>query len=97
MVTGAPFEVEAAQVIVTVPFVREAWICVGALGGPEGVVAFDGDEGGPSPIALVAVTVKVYVSPSVRPETSVDVCELLTDVTVVGGDVVMVYRSIGLP
>jgi hypothetical protein len=40
---------------------------VGALGGVEGVIAFDGADAGEVPLAFVAVTVKVYVVPMVSP------------------------------
>ena len=41
----------------------------GAVGGPVGVTEPDAVEAGPSPAALVAVTVNVYAVPLVRPET----------------------------
>ena len=43
---------------------------VGALGVVAGVTLFDAAEAGPVPTELVAVTVKVYAVPSVRPATT---------------------------
>ena len=40
---------------------------VGASGTAPGVTLFDGADGGPVPIALVAVTVNVYAVPLVSP------------------------------
>ena len=41
---------------------------VGAPGGEfDGVTAFEGAEAGPLPLELIAVTVKVYVVPLVKP------------------------------
>ena len=40
---------------------------VGAPGTVAGVTLFDAADGGAGPIALVAVTVKVYAVPLVRP------------------------------
>ena len=42
---------------------------VGAPGTVAGVTVFDGADAGPVPTALVAVTVKVYAAPLVRPAT----------------------------
>jgi hypothetical protein len=42
---------------------------VGAPGMVAGVTALDGDDAGPVPTALVAVTVKVYEVPFVSPVT----------------------------
>jgi hypothetical protein len=42
---------------------------VGAPGTVDGVTEFDGDEVGPLPMTLVAVTVNVYAVPFVRPDT----------------------------
>jgi len=36
-----------------------------------GVTAFEGEDAGPVPFALVAVTVKVYAVPSVKPGTTI--------------------------
>jgi len=41
--------------------------------GADGVTALDGVEAGPVPMALVAVTVKVYEVPLLSPVTVVDV------------------------
>ncbi len=42
---------------------------VGASGTVAGVTAADAGESGPGPMPLVARTVKVYLSPSVKPVT----------------------------
>jgi hypothetical protein len=52
---------------VVVPDIRVAIGAAGAPGSAVMVTGFDGSEGGPVPAGLVAVTVKVYVSPGVRP------------------------------
>jgi hypothetical protein len=46
--------------------------------GVLGVTAFEGADSGLSPAALLAWTVKVYVVPSVRPETVAVVSEAET-------------------
>src|SRR6478736_5022407 len=48
---------------------RTATTPVGAVGMPAGVTAADGAEGCEVPIALVALTVKVYEMPLIRPVT----------------------------
>jgi hypothetical protein len=77
---------------------------VGAPGtdGPVGVTAFDDEDAGPVPLAFVAVTVKVYAVPFVRPVTVVDVPGGLpvsvTAVCAVGpANGVTVYLVIELP
>ena len=42
-------------------WVLACWTKAGAVAA-DGVTALDGDDGGPVPTALVAVTVKVYVA-----------------------------------
>ena len=56
-----PLFVGAVQVTVADALPAVAVTPVGAPGtpGPLGVTAFDGDDAGPSPVALVAVTVNV--------------------------------------
>ena len=44
---------------------------LGAPGAPTGVTLFEAAEAGPVPIAFVAVTVKVYAVPLVRPVTMI--------------------------
>ena len=44
----------------------------GAVGAAVGVALFDAAEAAPVPMALVAVTVKVYAVPLVRPVTVID-------------------------
>ena len=46
-----------------------AEVMMGAPGEPAGITELDGEDAGPSPVALVAVTVQVYVLPLVRPVT----------------------------
>jgi hypothetical protein len=54
--------------IVATPFAYESEAMLGALGGSSGVTGVtDGAEDGLGPCAFVAVTVKVYAVPSVRP------------------------------
>jgi hypothetical protein len=48
---------------------------VGAPGTVAGVTAEDVSEAAPSPTALVAMTVKVYAVPFVRPETMIGEAE----------------------
>ena len=47
----------------------EAVTPVGAVGGPLGVTAREEADAGPVPATFVAVTVKVYETPLVRPGT----------------------------
>jgi hypothetical protein len=64
-----PVEVGALQDTVARPFPAVAETPVGAPGAVAGVTALDGDEAGPAPAPLVAVTVNVYAVPFVKPET----------------------------
>jgi hypothetical protein len=62
----------AGAVHATVAEVVDATVAVGADGvdgGPAGVTALDGDDARLVPTTLVAVTVKVYEVPLVRPVT----------------------------
>jgi hypothetical protein len=59
----------AVNEIVACPFPGVADTAVGASGTVAGVTEFDGDEDALVPIALVAVTVKVYEVPLVNPVT----------------------------
>jgi hypothetical protein len=54
-------------IVADVALATTAFVMVGALGGVEGVIAFDGADAGEVPLAFVAVTVKVYVVPMVSP------------------------------
>lgn len=44
---------------------------VGAPGGPSGITLVDAGDGGPIPAKLLAVTVKVYAVPFVKPDTAI--------------------------
>ena len=68
---------------------------VGAPGAPTGVTLFEAAEAAPVPIALVAVTVKVYAVPLVRPVTMIGEPGLVE--TMPPGDEVAVKLVIGLP
>jgi hypothetical protein len=68
---------------------------VGAPGGPAGVTALDGADGGPVPTALVAVTVNEYATPSVNPVTVIGLEP--PDACAPPGDAVTVYEVIGEP
>src|SRR5260370_39359005 len=70
---------------------------VGAPGGPKGVTAMDGAEGGPVAIALRALTVTVYVMPFVSPLTVALVAEEPALAVKPPGAEVTVYPVIGLP
>ncbi len=61
-----------------------------------GVTTLDGADAGPVPTLLVAVTVKVYVTPSVSVTTEADVAPAVVAVTP-PGDAVTVYMVIVLP
>jgi len=65
-----PFDVDEVHVTVAeVVLATVAFVMTGALGGnANGVTAFDGADDGEAPLALVAVTAKVYESPMVRLE-----------------------------
>ena len=63
----------------------------------DGVTALESPEGAPVPCALVAVTVKVYVVPLVRPVTVADVAPDPTLAVIPPGDEVTVYPVIGDP
>jgi hypothetical protein len=60
---------------------------VGAPGGPVGVTAVDGADGTPVPLVLVAVTVKVYAVPLVRPLTVQVVAPVVVQVRAPGDEV----------
>ena len=67
MIAEPPFETGAVKVTVASPLPRTAVTLVGAPGVVAGVTALLADEAEPVPTAFVAVTVKVYVVPFVRP------------------------------
>ena len=67
---GLPPLAGAVHVTVALALPAAALTPVGAEGAvcvPAGVTAFEAEEGGPVPIALVAATVNVYVVPLTRP------------------------------
>ncbi len=67
---GLPFVAAAVKVTEAEPFPGVAVPMVGAPGAvASGVAELEGVEAGPVPTALVAVTVKVYAVPLVRPLT----------------------------
>ncbi len=57
---------------------------VGAPGMVDGVAGGDAADAGPVPMALVAVTVKVYAVPLVRPVTVHDGVPVVVHVLVAG-------------
>jgi hypothetical protein len=95
-VTGEPpVDTGATNATMARPLPGAAATAVGAPGGPEGVTALDGADGGPVPNAFAAVTVKEYATPFVRPVT---VIGLAAPVAVSPpGDAVTVYSVIGDP
>ncbi len=72
---------------------------VGAPGtaGPPGMTGCVGAEACPVPMAVVAVTVNVYGTPSVSPSTTAWVDDPSTSTLTPSGDDVTVYPVIGLP
>jgi hypothetical protein len=71
-VIAEPFAVPLPKVIVARPLPATAEIVVGGLGVPTtgcGVTVGEAAEAGPVPTELVAVTVKLYAVPLVRPVT----------------------------
>src|SRR5688572_9238134 len=70
---------------------------VGAPGTAPGVTAFELAEAAPVPTALVAVTVKVYAVPLVRPVTVIDVHGAVQVPVRPPGDEVAVYAVIAAP
>lgn len=59
----------ALNVIVAAPLPAVAKVIVGAVGGPVGVTLLDAAEAGPVPALFVAVIVKVYAVPLLKPVT----------------------------
>ena len=64
-----PSEVGAVQVTAALTLPGVASTDLGAPGTPAGVTGDEALDGDPAPAALLAVTVNVYESPLVRPET----------------------------
>ena len=103
-VMGLPPLAGAVQLTVAEALPAVAVTPVGAAGavGATGVTAPDGAEAGPLPTPLVAVTMKVYAVPLVRPVTLAVVCGgvPLTTAGVCATPAmygVIVYEVIGLP
>ena len=74
-----PLAEAAVQETVAEPTPAVADTPVGAAGRPDGVTELEAAEARPVPLPLVAVTVKVYAVPLVRPVT-VQLVELLVQV-----------------
>jgi hypothetical protein len=68
-VTALPLGPAAAQLTVDVVSPAVAVGAVGAVGKPAGTTLLLAVDGGPVPIALVAVTVKEWAVPLIRPVT----------------------------
>ena len=68
-----PLDEGAVQLTVACVFPAVARALVGAPGGPAGVTLLEGEEAGPDPRALAAVTVNVYAVPLVSPVTVAEV------------------------
>ena len=68
-----PLDAGAVNVTVACVLPAVAVPMVGAPGGPSGVALFEAADAGPVPMALVAVTVKVYAVPFARPPTVIEV------------------------
>ncbi len=88
-----PWSAGACQVTLAAPSPGVPTTSVGRSGSrPEGVTEFEGSEAGPSPTEFVAMTVKVYGMPLVRPVTT----QLVAGATAVqvrpSGEEVAVYE-----
>jgi hypothetical protein len=68
VIAAAPSEVGGWKLTIAEPFPATADTDRGAPGTLRGTTAFEGLDGGLVPIAFAAVTVKVYVVPSLSPE-----------------------------
>ena len=69
MIAEPPFPAGALNVTVACAFPAIAMPMTGAPGTVAGVTALEAEDAGPLPTALVAITVKVYDVPLVRPVT----------------------------
>ena len=69
MIASPPSEPGAENAISTDPFPRVSPVTVGAPGTVAGTNDPDADDAAPSPTALVATTVHVYVLPFVNDDT----------------------------
>src|SRR5579872_4148095 len=91
-----PFEAGAEKLTVACLLPATADTPVGAPGTPAvGVTEFEAVEAGPAPALLVAVTVKVYAWPLVRPPTVIGL--LAPDWWRLPGVEVTVYEVMGAP
>jgi hypothetical protein len=72
VIAAPPLLAGGAKLTVAIPFPPTAETDTGAPGTVtlDGVTLFDATDAGPVPIELVAVTLKVYAVPLVRPETT---------------------------
>ena len=71
VIAAPPLLAGGVNVTVACAFPATAVTAVGAPGLVTGVTVFDAPEAGPVPTLLVAVTVKVYAVPLVRPGTTI--------------------------
>ena len=79
-----PFDVGVVQVTTAFALPGTAVTPDGAEGGPSGVTAADATDEAPSPSAFVAMTVKVYAMPSVKPATVAVVAPVVVAVNAPG-------------
>jgi hypothetical protein len=94
-VIGLPFDAGAIKLTVACVLPGVAVTPVGASGNAAGITLLEAADAGPGPTALVAVTVKVYDVPFVRPDT---VIGLAVPVPVIlPGVEVTVYKVIAVP
>jgi hypothetical protein len=89
-------DVGVEKVTVACPLLAVADPMVGALGTAAGTAPEDAADAGPVPMALVAVTVKVYVVPLVRPDTVHVVAPVVVQ-TLPPGEEVTRYPVMGSP
>jgi hypothetical protein len=90
-----PFEAGGVKLTVACALPAVAVPIVGAPGTVAGVTLLDAADAGPVPIALVAVTVKVYVVPFVKPVTVIGLDAPVA--MMLPGLEVTVYDVMGLP
>jgi hypothetical protein len=97
VIADPPSLTGAVNVTVAWTLPRVAVPMVGAPGVVAGVTLLDAADGAPAPTALVAVTVKVYAVPFVRPLTVIDVHGAAHVPVMLAGDDVAVYEVIAEP
>jgi hypothetical protein len=71
VIAAPPLLAGGAKLTVAAALPAAAETDVGAPGTVAGMTLFDGVDAGPVPAELVAVTVKVYAVPLVKPETTI--------------------------